>query len=147
GEPSAFSLPPPNGSLQFTRSLFLPVLARPKVWYFTAGKQPCRGITRWAHRDDEVGVCELRSAPLPKPSSRPHRSDRPPCLENPRPEGAEHSLSGNGNSPFQAEPGHYEDQYSTWTKNYAKAIYHNSRSHNPLPFISVPCSSALGPIG
>ena len=41
----------------------------------------------------------------------------------------------------------YEDQYSTWTKNYAKAIYHNSRSHKPLPFISVPCSTALGPIG
>src|SRR6266700_5231376 len=32
--------------------------------------------------------------------------DRPPCLENPRPEGAESTLTENAASPFQAEPRH-----------------------------------------
>jgi len=30
--------------------------------------------------------------------------DRPPCLENPRPEGAESTLTENALSPFHAEP-------------------------------------------
>jgi hypothetical protein len=59
----------------------------------SAGTQPRRGITRWAHRDDEVGVCGLRSTPLPNLFVRPHRSDRPGCLENPRPKGGKSSLS------------------------------------------------------
>src|SRR3984893_13527088 len=33
--------------------------------------------------------------------------DRLPCLENPRPKGAESSLTENAPSPFQAEPAHY----------------------------------------
>jgi hypothetical protein len=53
----------------------------------SAGTQPRRGIIRWAHRDDEVGVRELRSTPLPNFFFKPHQSDRPPCLENPRPKG------------------------------------------------------------
>src|ERR1039458_464783 len=32
--------------------------------------------------------------------------DRPPCLENPRPEGAESTLTENAASPFHAEPRH-----------------------------------------
>ncbi len=32
--------------------------------------------------------------------------DRPPCLENPRPEGAESTLTENAPSPFHAEPRH-----------------------------------------
>ena len=32
--------------------------------------------------------------------------DRLPCLENPRPEGAESSLTESASSPFQAEPAH-----------------------------------------
>jgi hypothetical protein len=32
--------------------------------------------------------------------------DRPPCLENPRPEGAELTLAENAPPPFQAEPRH-----------------------------------------
>jgi len=32
--------------------------------------------------------------------------DRLPCLENPRPKGAESSLTENVTSPFQAEPAH-----------------------------------------
>ncbi len=40
--------------------------------------------------------------------NRTHASDdRLPCLKNPRPEGAESSLTENVTSPFQAEPAHY----------------------------------------
>jgi hypothetical protein len=39
--------------------------------------------------------------------NRTHASDdRLPCLKNPRPEGAESSLTENVTSPFQAEPAH-----------------------------------------
>ena len=47
--------------------------------------------------------------------SRPEHSqpvtasdDRFPCLENPRPQGAESSLTENVTSPFQAEPAHQQ---------------------------------------
>jgi hypothetical protein len=54
----------------------------------SAGMQPGRGITRWAHRDDvERGGSAFALFP------KTHRIDRPPCLENPRPEGAEHLLT------------------------------------------------------
>ena len=35
-----------------------------------------------------------------------HRTIDPECLENPRPEGAESTLTGNAASPFSAEPRH-----------------------------------------
>jgi hypothetical protein len=35
---------------------------------------------------------------------KPSSDDRPPCLENPRPEGAESTLTENAASPFHAEP-------------------------------------------
>jgi hypothetical protein len=47
----------------------------------TAGTQPCRGISRWAHRDDERGR-ESSFLRRPTPSDR-----KTPCLENPRPKG------------------------------------------------------------
>jgi len=47
----------------------------------TAGTQPCRGISRRAHRDDERGV-RARSCAAQPPSDR-----KTPCLENPRPNG------------------------------------------------------------
>src|SRR5580700_225407 len=37
---------------------------------------------------------------------RKSSDDRPPCLENPRPEGAEPTLTENVVSPFHAEPRH-----------------------------------------
>jgi hypothetical protein len=35
---------------------------------------------------------------------RESSDDRPSCLENPRPEGAESTLTENASSPFHAEP-------------------------------------------
>jgi len=37
--------------------------------------------------------------------------DRPSCLENPRPERAESSLTENATSPFQAEPAHLNKRF------------------------------------
>jgi hypothetical protein len=48
---------------------------------------------------DPLALCTARK----KPSD-----DRPPCLENPRPEGAESTLTENAPSPFHAEPKHGE---------------------------------------
>ena len=41
---------------------------------------------------------------------RPASDDSLSCLENPRPEGAESSLTDNVTSPFSAEPRHYHPQ-------------------------------------
>ena len=63
----------------------------------TAGTQPCRGISRWAHRDDERG---RESSFLRRPTTI---GSKDPCLENPA-RRAEYSLTENVASPFQAEP-------------------------------------------
>ena len=61
-------------------------------------------------RDNLVGLIEpmLSSAgayTLALGTARKQSSDdRPPCLENPRPEGAESTLTENAASPFHAEP-------------------------------------------
>jgi len=67
-------------------------------------------------RDNLVGLIEpmLSSAganPLALCVTRKKPSDdRPPCLENPRPEGAESTLTENPSSPFHAEPKHLRVQ-------------------------------------
>jgi len=66
----------------------------------TAGTQPCRGIARWAHRDDEQ--CREDSF-LRRPN--PHRIEILHALKIPA-RRAEYSLTENAASPFQAEPRH-----------------------------------------
>src|ERR1035437_1108121 len=63
-------------------------------------------------RDTLVGLIEpMRAARELNPlalfteQKRPS-DDRPPCLENPRPEGTESTLTENAASPFHAEPKH-----------------------------------------
>src|SRR5262250_25893 len=64
-------------------------------------------------RDNLAGLIEpmLSGAgayPLALRTNRKQSSDdRPPCLENPRPAGAESTLTENVASPFHAEPGHH----------------------------------------
>jgi hypothetical protein len=61
-------------------------------------------------RDNPVGLIEpmVNSAganPLALCIAENQSSDdRPPCLENPRPKGAESTLTENALSPFHAEP-------------------------------------------
>ena len=66
----------------------------------TAGTQPCRGIARWAHRDDERG---REDSSLRRP--KPHRIERPHALKIPA-RRAEYSLTENVASPFHAELAH-----------------------------------------
>ena len=66
----------------------------------TAGTQPCRGIVRWAHRDDERG---REDSFLRRPTSI--GSKDPHALKIPA-RRAEYSLTENVASPFQAEPRH-----------------------------------------
>jgi hypothetical protein len=63
-------------------------------------------------RDNPVGLIDpmfssAAAIPLALCIARQGSSDdRPPCLENPRPEGAESTLTENASSPFHAEPKH-----------------------------------------
>ncbi len=60
-------------------------------------------------RDNLVGLIEpmqisAGADPLALRTQKQASDDRSLCLENPRPEGAESSLTENVTSPFQAEP-------------------------------------------
>ena len=60
-------------------------------------------------RDNLVGLIEpmrisAGADPLALSIQNQASDDRPSCLENPRPEGAESSLTENVTSPFQTEP-------------------------------------------
>ena len=64
-------------------------------------------------RDNLAGLIEpmrisARVDPLALSIQKQASDDRSSCLENPRPEGAESSLTENVTSPFQAEPAHQE---------------------------------------
>src|SRR6267143_2183612 len=66
-------------------------------------------------RDNLVGLIEpMRISagvdPLALSIQKQASDDRSSCLENPRPEGAESSLTENVTSPFQAEPAHVDDE-------------------------------------
>src|SRR6266849_943153 len=57
-------------------------------------KWPGFKVTTQAHDSRAVRIAQHKS----------HRTIDPQCLENPRPEGAESTLTGNAASPFPAEP-------------------------------------------
>ena len=62
-------------------------------------------------RDNLVGLIKpmqisAGTDPLALSIQKQASDDRSLCLENPRPEGAESSLTENVTSPFQAEPAH-----------------------------------------
>src|SRR5207245_2791799 len=62
----------------------------------------------------------------------PASDDRLPCLKNPRPEGAESSLTESASSPFQAEPAHWDASHPTVTSLGAKCTLSRSASLNVL---------------
>ncbi len=71
-------------------------------------------------RDNLVGLIEpmRNSAGVDPPvldirNQKQASDDSSLCLENPRPEGAESSLTENVTSPFQAEPTHRESELSS----------------------------------
>ena len=67
----------------------------------SAGKQPCRGIARRAHRDDDHG----RGSHLSRSSQSPIGSIDPDALKIPA-RRAPSTLTRSAHSPVPAEPGH-----------------------------------------
>ena len=65
----------------------------------SAGKQPCRGIVRRAHRDDDHG----RGSPLSRSSPNPIGSIDPDALKIPARRAAS-TLPRSARSPVPAEP-------------------------------------------
>src|SRR5207302_2653297 len=67
-------------------------------------------------RDNLVGLIEpMRISAGVDPLAliqKQSSDDRSSCLENPRPEGAESSLTENVTSPFQAEPAQFGHEFS-----------------------------------
>ena len=68
-------------------------------------------------RDNLLGLIEPMQIsagvdPLALTIQKQASDDRPSCLENPRPERAESSLTENVTSPFQAEPAHKNYPFS-----------------------------------
>src|ERR1039457_7664515 len=75
-----------------------------------------------------AGGCSLA------PHARRLSDDRPSCLENPRPAGAESTLTENVASPFQAEPGHnHAKDQNTNFLTHPSAPSHSPGSGNPCP--------------
>jgi hypothetical protein len=90
-------------------------------------------------RDTLVGLIEpMRAARELNPlalftEQKKPSDDRPPCLENPRPEGTESTLTENAASPFHAEPKQMNKQHESQQKiTNSKPI-----PHIPLPFKEV----------
>jgi hypothetical protein len=61
--------------------------------------------------------------------------DRLPCLENPRPEGAESSLTESASSPFHTEPRQWAESH---TNPFTRA------AHDAFPRVSAFCSRQQG---
>ena len=59
---------------------------------------------------------------------KPASDDSLSCLENPRPEGAESSLTDNVTSPFPAEPKQYSTKIVTFAKNGFWGTLHEART-------------------
>src|SRR5215470_19393718 len=88
-------------------------------------------------RDNLVGLIEPMSTSAGVDSlalriTRQQSSDdRPLCLENPRPEGAESTLAESARSPFQAEPRHnalsftHKKEFIVW---YSEAKKEDTRA-------------------
>jgi len=56
---------------------------------------------------------------------RKSSDDRPSCLENPRPAGAESTLTENASFPFHAEPRHYKtDECGTYFPFLVEKLLH-----------------------
>ena len=85
-----------------TRNLLAYKFAR--FWALpSAGKQPCRGIARRAHRDDDRG----RGSHLSRSTQNPIGSKDPDTLKIPARRAAS-TLARNAPSPVPAEPAHYQ---------------------------------------
>ena len=100
---TATSATPSAGGLSFGVTMALP--GETEAGF--AGKQPCRGIARRAHRDDDHG----RGGHLSRSSQSPIGSKDPDALKIPARRAAS-TLTRSARSPVPAEPVHVERQAS-----------------------------------
>jgi len=74
----------------------------------SAGMQPCRGITWWAHRDDDRSAEPSR----PRSSNNHIGSVDPDALKIPAPKGRNTNQQWDASPPFHAEPEQREQALS-----------------------------------
>ena len=72
--------------------------------------------------------------------------DRPPCLEDPRPEGAESTLTENAASPFHAEPRHERCTYAKRNRRFFASLLHGSLSGLKPPGGTIRSSQRVRPV-
>src|SRR5687767_10094792 len=94
------------------------------------GKQPCRAITWWAHRDDDR---RRDTHPVALPSHFIGSID-PDALKNPRPNGGI-LFSNNGFTPFSAEPRQMCSKKNAFCR--LVSIVPNERYYAPIFFSAV----------
>ena len=112
-------------------------------------REPCRGITRWAHRVDAVGGVRAPwlYAPVPPTQAPMASNDRPPCLEYSRRAAVEYgnlpklatlhfTLNQDGMSAvpgrFHRWVGRTSNQLSTPMLKEWVAHHHKGRPHSSL---------------
>ena len=91
----------------------------------TAGKQPCRGIARRAHRDDDHG----RGSPLSRSSPNPIGSIDPDALKIPARRAAS-TLPRSARSPVPAEPAQRSQDLAQPTRWKVLTPWHRQRKHS-----------------
>src|SRR5260370_40960819 len=91
-----------------------PYAVIPLVRICAGGGQRCSFLPQPMLRDNLAGssrrCCWGAEVRLSRSSQNRHRIGRPSCLENPKPAGAEYSLTESATSPFHAEPEHRDKQ-------------------------------------
>jgi hypothetical protein len=87
-------------------------------------KWPGFKVTTQAHDSRTVRIAQHKS----------HRTIDPQCLENPRPEGAESTLTGNAASPFPAEPRHSPRAQNYMARTVIRRLFIRLRRARPFEY-------------
>jgi hypothetical protein len=97
-------MPKSDKSGDASRSTELAIVALQRSWRQVLGRKTGRQAEKRKWLDLEVTTAAHDSRAVSVAEHQSHRTIDPQCLENPRPEGAESTLTENAASPFQAEP-------------------------------------------
>ena len=91
-----------------SRSTQLSIVALKRSWRYIFCWKTGRPGEKGKWSGFELTTAPHDSRAVSTAQHKSHRTIDPQCLENPRPEGAESTLTENAASPFQAEPRQYE---------------------------------------
>jgi len=110
--------------------------------FFSLGDAQPLGISR--------STLRVLSSLLPIVTEGPEKSsdDRPLCLENPRPAGADSTLTENVASPFEAEPPHFPAQKDSCplsrTPRFSPSLYQRAWVGGAVTVVTVECEDIDG---